>query len=265
MYKRILGLTVMLTALPTIAYSQEQSAQELLLKLGQKVNAGKMTSANKSKVVTDAVAPDLVVNPISVADNLSATGIKVHTLASMDGKEFKQIPKESLPELKVVLPHAELPMRELPVGSRFSFNKSIYFPANTNAKVYVDGEYKLKVYSGSFPADELFNAESGTHSACAIKSSKGHVKLKGVEETTKPSFIDFREIAYVSDGDSDRYLFTMRFDEKKPLKASEGVSIEITCLIPQKKNIEIPTLKMQYLYDSFPGLFSIDIPQYVEL
>jgi hypothetical protein len=260
MYKRILGLAVLLTAIPTVGHAQEQSAQELLLKLERKVASGKKVARQQPKIATTGN------NVSDIAADLSATGIKVRSLASMNEVPPKLASEsKNTPALEAALPHETLPMRELPVGSRFSFNKSVYFPANTNAKVYVDGAYKLKVYSGTFPADELFNAESGVHSACALKSSKGHVKLKGLEESTTPSFIDFREIAYVSDGDSGRYLFTMRFDEKTPANATEGVKIEVTCLIPQSMNEQIPTLKMKYLYDAFPGVFKIDIPQYVEL
>jgi len=259
MHKGILGLAVLLSTLPVASYTHAQSAQELLLKLERKV------AANASK--EEAVKPQeqKQVTAEEFIGELSATGIKVRTLESMNKVVTKKEAPLTSPVLDEVLPHAQLPMRELPIGSRFNFNKSIYFPANTNAKVYVDGAYKLKVYSGSYPADELFSAETGVHSACAIKSSKGHVKLKGLEETTTPTFIDFREVAYVSDGESGRYLFTMRFDEKIPAAATEGVSIEITCLVPESKNMEIPTLKMKYVYDAFPGLFKIDVPQYVEL
>jgi len=260
MHKRILGLAVLLSALPTLGYSQQPSSQELLLKLERKVNENARTA---TKPALELPAKPQQVDDSSGDADLAAMGIKVRTLDSMKEQEVS-IPA-SAPVLENELPHSDLLLRELPIGSRFTFEKGIYFPANTNAKVFVDGAYKLKVYSGSYPADELFKVETGVHSACAIKSTKGHVKLKGREETTTPSYIDFREVTYVEDGKAGRYLFTMKFDEKHPSESTEGVNVEITCLVPKDMNKEIASLKMKYIYDGFPGLFKIDIPKYVEL
>lgn len=262
MLKRIIIASAVLSALSTQAFAQTKtSPQELLLQLQQKVNS---SAVSNKQVKVDSVGdkPAAVSNG---SDFLSSTGIKVRSLSSMINSDATPVAVDVLPSKPNLRPHENLPLRELPVGSRFSFNKSIYFPANTNARIYVDGAYESKVYSGTYPSDELFSAESGVHSACAIKSSKGHVKLKGADEATTPTFVDFSGVSYIEDGSANRYLFTLKFDEKVPTGSGSGVSIEFTCLVPQSKNADIPSLKMSYLYDAFPSLFTIEVPEYVEL
>lgn len=264
MLKRIIVASAVLSALSAPAFAQTKpTPQELLLQLQQRVNNPTVEKPSvKPKALKEAVS-----EAADMASTLSATGIKVRSLISMsEPVDGSTAPIVDLPVNKPVLrPHEAMPLRELPVGSRFSFTTSIYFPANTNARIYVDGAYESKVYSGTYPSDELFAAESGVHSACAIKSSKGHVKLKGTDESTSPTFIDFNGVSYIEDGSANRYLFTLKFEEKRPAGADTGVGIELTCLVPKSKNPEIPSLKMSYLYDAFPSLFTIEIPEYVEL
>lgn len=266
MLKRIIIASAVLSALSTSAIADSKpSPQELLLKLQQKVNKPSVSGEN---LVAESQDPkDTTDEAADIQKMLSTTGIKLRSLASMSQSDTVAKAKEAESPVKKVVsrPHEKMPLRELPVGSRFSFAQSVYFPANTNARIYVDGAYKSKVYAGTYPADELFAAESGIHSACAITSSKGHIKLKGADESTTPTFVDFTNVSYVEDGSANRYLFTLKFEEKKPAGADSGVSIEFTCLVPKSMNGDIPSLDMAYIYDAFPSLFTIEIPDYVEL
>jgi hypothetical protein len=86
----------------------------------------------------------------------------------------------------------------------------------------------------------------------------------GSEESTTPSFIDFDEIIYVEESETSRYMFTMGFMEKNPAGLG-SINVEITCLIPQSMNSDLPSLKLSYLYDALPGLFEVHTPQHVVL
>jgi hypothetical protein len=264
-------VTTLLAASLGFAGSQavaQESNEDILERLTQKVGAlsdsvnVKPGVANEDGVVAEtalALFSELVIvdREVQAPDTIAKPAVPERE-PKLDTDELEAGGIEMLGDENLMIP-----LRELPSGSRFSFSKTLFFPANTTALIYVNGAANGKVYEGGKPFDSILNATDVHHSACALITDKSYIKLRGKDTSVTPTFIDFDKIEYIKDGNSNRIIYQLSFVAKPA--GGHSVNIKMACVLPVEKNTDVPGLEMRHVVDSFGQSFTFEPPKYVEL
>lgn len=252
---------LLVTAAIQSVYAQEQSSEDLLKKIESKVQSySDKVSAQENNIVL----PVSGIKPSQTATPLPVVARKAPPMPAINmALEEKEVVSEKGGIDIVGDQNLMIPLRELPTGSRFTFNKTIFFPANTVSLVYVNGNPQSKVYKGGDPLDSILSSDNIHHSACVISTDKSYIKLRGSDSATSPTFIDFDKIEYIQDGESERIVFRLSFMPKET--GNHNISISMSCVLPEGKNADVSNLTMQHLVDAFGQSFTFEVPKYVEL
>jgi len=196
-------------------------------------------------------APDATEN---VAVAMNASGAVEQPL------EVIEIDNTDMPPMK---------LSQIPADTRFTMKKSIFFPANRGAMVFVGGEYSHSMLEGKSVVDIFTdNRIPSNVTTCALTSTKSYLLLRGKDRPEKQaSFLDVQDVKLFTgniNGD-DRIAYSITFSPKVARDTSIGFSA--TCILPVAQNTrsELSELTLDEVENGFKGVFEIALPAFTEI
>ena len=128
----------------------EISGKSLLEKLEQKVSDFSTNVVESTEKVTVPVVTQRADVAIADLPVIKRSEKKAAALEPVTPKATVE-PETEVGGLELMVDsNLAMPLRELPTGSRFTFSKTLFFPANTIALLYNNGQREGKIYPVSY-------------------------------------------------------------------------------------------------------------------
>ncbi len=154
-------------------------------------------------------------------------------------------------------------LSELPPSSRFYFESDLFVPAHKKGVLFVNGKNAFSLESTANHLDVLGQRPS-TESACAITSNKSYMMMRGGS-----SFLDANKVEFLesTSPDGQVVLYAQVSFESKPIKNKEDgtVDIKVSCRVPVQFHDNLKAYTLGEINKGLGGLFTFELPQFIEI
>jgi hypothetical protein len=174
----------------------------------------------------------------------------------------------SISESQVAI--ADIIVSELPPYTQFEFNSDVFIPAHKQGVLFINGNGGYGIESGVDPFNLLLK-QSPSNSACALLSNKSYVMMRGVggnNKSSKPaSFLDVNQVEFseLSDDGVVAIFVQVNFMSKEVKESAEGVLVSVVCRLSKKEMQQPKEYNLGSLNAGFGGIFSYQLPHFIEL
>lgn len=153
---------------------------------------------------------------------------------------------------------------EMPPYTTFTFNRKVFIPAYKDGVVLQKGEATYNLDDREQLGGILASLES-TEGACAILSNKSYVMMTPKSSSSQGTSLTVNRVEIKSINEGKEYLSLIHFDDKSDKQGKNKVSISLACVIPANVKNNLYEYRLKHLDASLNGLFTIDMPNFIEL
>lgn len=260
-----------LTALVTLSISFSSHSETKFDSVDNMIKRLESTSQLK-KIPTKVETPDTrnyVVSDPQVVD----VG-KLPKPASFHDKKIVKTTAQITPALpkEVEKGHGQQRLSELPPHTRFEFNRNVFIPAYKSGVLFVSGHEKG--IERDVDVERLFlNMPNESNGACALLSNKSYVMMRGVDSSlnSKPTYLEVAHVQFlegINSANETVLLSKIEFSTKSAKNSdieNGGVSISLTCLLPNDAVLKPADYTLDNLNKSMDNLFSFQLPKFIEI
>ncbi|MBE8232918.1 MAG: hypothetical protein HAW67_04225 [Endozoicomonadaceae bacterium] len=160
-------------------------------------------------------------------------------------------------------------LSEMPKNTKFTFKKSIFFPAHRGAVVYVDGKFAYTVMENVKDLNVVQAKKSSeTSLSCALTSNKSYLLLRGKDRPErKESFLTVSGVKLFQGKllNKDRTTFEINFMPK--MATEEQIIFKINCVLPTRITdpSDLKKLDLDIIEQGFKDVFEFQLPRYTEV
>lgn len=156
---------------------------------------------------------------------------------------------------------------EMPPNSRFTFSRDVFIPAYKLGVVLRDGIPVLNIEPGVELID-VFRDPALDSRHCAILSDKSYVMARGGKPDRESTWLSVSNIDIVSlkvDEGGVKNLARVTFAPKSGRDIDAAVAFSLVCVMDPSYNSSVHGYRLQDMNISLNGLFSIELPRFIEL
>lgn len=255
----ILACTSVVNAQESSQFKQVDDLIKAIEGVGKKNTGNDVGSVpNQNGVNSPVIEVSRLENKVTFVEDV----IKPEVNASAStGQEQKPAQASASPQLNVRF-------TEMPPYTTFKFNRKVFIPAYKAGVILTNGVASYNIDEKD-KLTQLFSSLGDNEPACALLSSRSYVMMSNATDTKKATELNVKSVeiqAFNANKAADNtYIAVVHFDEKVAANSDNNVNISLACLIPKELGADIHGYRLTNLNDSLNGLFSIELPRFIEL
>lgn len=155
---------------------------------------------------------------------------------------------------------------EMPPYTSFSFNRKVFIPAYKAGVILRKGVATYNIDDKDKLTD-LFSAVDNDD-VCALLSSRSYVMMSNETSERPATELNVKSVSVHSFTHTEgkpKYLAQIDFEDKPAVNSDNNVAVSLVCLIPGSIDGKLHEYRLAHLDTSLNGLFTINMPKFIEL